>query len=268
MAGAIGRRVTGEEDDRAVEFVGLSPAAQRGALREPVALRGIGAQRRVHVVGRHHVAGRDRVDRDPLRSPLDGQCAGHALQPGLRGAVARIRLARDVGVDRRDVDDAAPAAPDHPDGGEPGEAEARIEVDAHDLVPLGVGGLACGHAVPVAGIVDEDVEMALFRLDPRDRGGRRCRVGGVEGEGGGLASGGEDRVARSRDPVHVPAIDDDARAAAREGERHGAAEATRGASHERHLAIEREDLGHGGPPVLRHVHRGIPGRARLQPGSA
>src|SRR6185369_5179612 len=89
----------------------------------------------------------------------------HAFEARLRGAVVGVRLAGDVGIDRGDVDDPAPAAPDHAHGGALRQAKAGVEVDLDDLVPLGVGRLARRPGVAVAGVVHEDIEVAELGLD-------------------------------------------------------------------------------------------------------
>jgi hypothetical protein len=119
----------------------------------------------------------------------------------------------------------SPAAPHHPDRRALGEAEAGVEVDLDDLVPLGVGCLARGLGVAVAGVVDQDVEAAELGLDAIDRRVGGGDVGGVEGERRRPAAGRHDRGARRRDAGFVAAVDHDMSAAAGERQRHGAPQA-------------------------------------------
>ena len=99
----------------------------------------------------------------------------HADQAGLRGGVVRLPGIAGDADHRGDADDAAEALPHHALQRRARQAEGRLEVDAHDHLPVLV---LHAHGEPVArqpGIVDEDVEPAhqplRFRNQRFDRGG-------------------------------------------------------------------------------------------------
>src|SRR3954468_3236422 len=132
-------------DRLAREVRGLVAAHERDERRDLARVarpprRDAGALLRVRVLvllaghRRRDLAGRDRVDRDPVLRELERHHLRQQPEAALRRAVRRAALERDVLVDRRDVDDPpAAAGGDHPPRGGLRAEERAGEVRLEDV---------------------------------------------------------------------------------------------------------------------------------------
>src|SRR5690606_8723951 len=129
------------------------------------------------------VAGRDRVDVDPVGRPLVGERAG---QPGDRVLARRVRGHQEPALEaqhRRDVDDLPGAAGDHPAPRRPAQLEGGVQVELDDLVAVRVAERGGRGSADDPGVVDEDVDRVRVEqlLDGLPPGGP---VGEVQLRGG------------------------------------------------------------------------------------
>src|SRR3954471_10702410 len=159
-------------DRLAREVRGLVAAHERDERRDLARVarpprRDAGALLRVRVLvllaghRRRDLAGRDRVDRDPVLRELERHHLRQQPEAALRRAVRRAALERDVLVDRRDVDDPpAAAGGDHPPRGGLRAEERAGEVRLEDVTPRAERDLEERRRVAGARVVDEHVEPA------------------------------------------------------------------------------------------------------------
>ncbi len=84
---------------------------------------------------------------------------------------------------RAQVHDPSVAPRDHAAAHGLGDEEQPLEVDVHDLVPVGLGDLEGVVVEPHAGVVDQHVDSAVLGLDGGDRRVDRGLVGHVELDG-------------------------------------------------------------------------------------
>mmetsp|Transcript_28306 Transcript_28306/g.74902 ORF Transcript_28306/g.74902 Transcript_28306/m.74902 type:complete len:398 (+) Transcript_28306:39-1232(+) len=244
----------GEEQDGIGDLLRIAKAAGRHGLQElvlPLLLEAVG-----HVRGDE--AGGQGVHGDAAAADLPGEGAGEAVHAGLgRGVVGLARVAH--GADhRRDADDAAPPVLGHGLEDGLGHAEDGVEVGVDDIVPLGVLHAHHKGVLGDAGVVDENVDLAVLSLDDLQHGGDLGTVDDVElhararllvaeasGDGRGAGVGG-------RGADH-----DGARGRELLGD--GFADAARRTRHEGDLAGEVE-VGHAGPRSRLAGHRRAEGR--------
>ena len=102
----------------------------------------------------------DRVARDAVRDGLERHRARQPDQRRLAGHVADAIGRPAQAVDRRDVDDAAPAVLLHPRHGEPDGVERRRQIHRHPFVPFLDADVFDGTQVTHDGVVDQDVHRA------------------------------------------------------------------------------------------------------------
>ena len=176
---------------------------------------------------------------------MAGQVGGHAAaqlgDAGLGRAVGRDRLARELRLDRGDVDDLSGAALDHSGRDEARDVEDAGEVSRDERVPVGDRELGEGRTTLQARVVDEDVGHADALDQFGDAGLDRGGVGDVEDhELGAGAVVALDRVGGLLQGAGVAAVDDQARSCVSEGEREAAPESARGSGDEGELAAEGE----------------------------
>ena len=136
------------------------------------------------LVGHHRgldVGRRDAVDRDSGGRRLPGQGQGQRGQAALGGAVGRARgQAAGLGGQGADVDDAAPALGLHRRQPFARQVEGAVQVDRHHPAPLLGRGLRRLVVRQDAGVVHQDVDLALLRADPVAGRRHRPRVRDVE----------------------------------------------------------------------------------------
>ena len=162
------------------------------------------------------------------------------MKPCLRRHIGMDGGPPEDGRDRARVDDAAELVWQHQPHGVAREAEAGGEVDRDHAVEILVLPVGDGAAVLDAGVVDENVELAVARRDVFERTAR-ATLASVTSKamasapifgGGGIELG---LVAR---------VDDDLGAILRQRLGHGEAQAARGAGDEGHAALERKHAAH------------------------
>ena len=96
-----------------------------------------------------------------MTGELETRGAREHAHPALGEAIGGIAGHRPVLVHRCDVDDATAAALlDHLAGGDLRAEERALEIDAHHLVVLGLGGVEHRRAGFDTGVVDHDIEPA------------------------------------------------------------------------------------------------------------
>jgi hypothetical protein len=240
----------GEEDDGAFEVGGFAPTAGGDAAEDFFGAHGIGLKR--GGVGGAHVAGSDGVHVDAARGPLVGEGFGKLAYGAFAGGVAWNGDATEEREEGGDVDDFTGAAGEHVAAGGSAGGEDAGKVDVEHEVPVGVGVIGGRCAFNEAGVVDEDIEVAL----PRDGVGDEALDGGAISEIGGdgvVAGGGGERGEFGGDGGEFrgfAAVENHIGAGVGEGEGHGAAKALGGAGDEGDAAGEAEGLvevgGHGG----------------------
>ena len=105
-------------------------------------------------------AGRDAVDEDAVGPELVSQAAGHPFERALAGGV--VHRARDGARsgDGTDVHDATILSPQHAARRGPAEAEDSVDVELHELVPVGVLEEREGDNFADSRVVDEHVDAA------------------------------------------------------------------------------------------------------------
>src|SRR5665213_3568608 len=101
------------------------------------------------------------------------------MEPGLRRSVIGLAAVADDCGDGRDIDDAAPAGPDHRHQQRLRDVEKAVERDVDDLGPLIVAHARHHRIIVNASIVDDDLNRAL--IEDRHKGCIACAsVGDVE----------------------------------------------------------------------------------------
>ena len=238
VAGEVVARVGGEEDDGAFEVGGFAPAVGGDALEDFEGALGVGLEGG-GVVGAH-VAGGDGVDLDAVGGPFVGEGFGELADGALAGGVSGNRDAAEKREQGGDVDDFAGAAGDHVLAGGAAGDEDAVEVDVEDGVPVGVGVVDGGGAFDDAGVVDENVEVALPGDGLVDEALDGGAVGEVGGDGVGVEAVFREAVDDGGEFAGIAAVDDDVGAGLAEGAGHGEAESLGGTGDEGDLAAETE----------------------------
>ena len=154
LAGDV-RRVEQQEVDGARDVLGRPFALQRRLRHDALPRQLV----ELIVVGPQDRARRDGVDAH-LGGQLPRERAGEAGEPGLRRRVDDVVLQRTLGVDVGDVDDRAVGLPQRRRRGLRQE-QRRLEVGAHQVVPVGGVDLADRRRVERRRVVDQRVEAAV-----------------------------------------------------------------------------------------------------------
>src|SRR5215211_8586726 len=188
LPGDVPRVGVGQELDHPGDLLRLAEAAHRDLGDHPA--QGLLGHGRDHLSGDE--ARRHRVHRDPLTRRLQGQAVGQPEQPRLgRGVVGLADVAL-LPNHRADVDDPAVAPVQHVLEHGPAEVEGAGQVDVDDPVPVLHAHLADRLVDGDAGVVDQDVELALL---VQHLGDHPLAVGGHADvalmDGGPLVGGGE-----------------------------------------------------------------------------
>ena len=163
LAGHVAGRVAGEEEEGAVELVGLTGAGHRAVAHHVAVGALVGEHQLGHLRG--EPAGGERVDPHALAGPLHAELAGEVDDGALGGAVRRLLDGRrpDQPEHGRQVDDGAGPALDHVATGQLAEQEQAGEVHVDDLAEAVDGLVLGGDRRPDAGVVDEHVEVPVDR---------------------------------------------------------------------------------------------------------
>ena len=186
LAGDPAGVVGGEEDGGGGDVVGLAGAAERGFGDGILVEIGADEAGGVGAFG-FDDAGVEGVDADALGAELEGEDAGDGVDRTLGGGVDRAGGRRDAADQRADVDDAAALAEVLGRGlGDEQEAE---DVDVELLVEVLGGDGFEGAELVDAGVVDEDVELAVVLDGGVDDGLRVGGLGDVALDGDGFAAG-------------------------------------------------------------------------------
>src|SRR5271163_3686732 len=127
------RSVGAKEDRGADQLFDVAPAAHRRAACEPGRELLVLDQRLVEFGG--EIAGRDRVDAQPVLAPIGRHALGEHLHRALGGGVGGDIGAREFALHRADVDDAAFLARDHRPGDSLAYVENTVEIGAHQFAP-------------------------------------------------------------------------------------------------------------------------------------
>ncbi len=191
MAGDEGGGGRGEEHYRAGYFHGFADAVQSCyALDHVGAESGIGEG----FVGawRGDEGGRDGVYRDVVLAPFDGQALGEVGDGGFAGAVNRFRGQRGESSLRAHVDDAAAVLADHDFRGSLRGEERCFQIDGEGGVEFLFGDVEGQIGEAVAGVVDEDVELAEMRGGVGYAAGDLIEVGNIHLQRKGTAAHGFD----------------------------------------------------------------------------
>ena len=188
---------------------------------------------------------RDRcVDRDAVRSQLEGELAGEGDDAALGGGIgAAARDAEAAPGDRRQVDDLAALLPLHHRHHSVGEEEraTQVEVDQRppvveaQLVDRGAG---FGDDRAAADRVDQDVDRGEFLRHRRDGPIDLRRVERVTQPGVRPPAGLAQFCHRPVEPLRVVVDRDDDPAFARDNVGGGAADAARRRGDQRHLVLK------------------------------
>src|SRR5437762_10432586 len=177
----VARQVGGEKEHRGGDVRALAESAQRNrSLKRLLDVLG-------QVLGQlgGDVARRHGVDQHVARGQLLRHRLRKAEQAGLGGRVVGLPFVADQPHDAGDVDDAAPAALDHPARRELGEQERGLEVRIQHLVPVLLADPEQQVVLGEAGVVDEHVDRAEVLLDRRDQPLALGRLGDVAGVAAG-----------------------------------------------------------------------------------
>ena len=102
--------------------------------------------------------GGHRVDVDAACRPLEGQHLGEQVDPTLAGGIHRVVADADHAGLRAEVHDPALSLAEHDATGGAAAEEQPLEVDVHDLVPVGLGDVLGAVIGAESGVVDEDVD--------------------------------------------------------------------------------------------------------------
>mmetsp|Transcript_43625 Transcript_43625/g.113287 ORF Transcript_43625/g.113287 Transcript_43625/m.113287 type:complete len:312 (+) Transcript_43625:70-1005(+) len=150
-----------EEEHRVSDLLRSAQAAGRDALEQfrlPLLLQTIG-----HV--RLDEAGREGVHSDGTAAHLAGQGPGEAVHAGLGGGVVGLPGVAHGADDGGDRDDAAPPRLGHVLEDSLGHAEDGVKVCVDDIIPIRVLHAQHERVLGDAGVVDQDVNLAVRCLD-------------------------------------------------------------------------------------------------------
>ena len=231
--GSLGRA---QEEDRRGDVLGRPEAARRGRGEDALQELRVREDRLGQL--RPHVPGRDRVDRDPVRTPLAREILRQLDEAGLRGRVRRARRQRDEARDARHVDDAPEALRLHPGVHQPRPVKRRRQIEIEQHVPLVERVFLRRLPHVAARIVDEDLDGTRHLRPLGDGLGSALAIGHVERERRTL---GAQRLDARRDPREtvLPAgHEKEASPSLRERHGDGFADAARSAGHDRGAAVE------------------------------
>src|SRR5438067_5147470 len=118
---------------------------------------------------RPHVARTDRVACDALVACFHGDRLGQPEQSVLGRHVRRLVRRGDQAVNRRNIDDATPAARVHVRNGVLRQQKRTDQQDANQLLPALFGELLDWRDMLDTGVVDQDVDAAPLALGPVDQ---------------------------------------------------------------------------------------------------
>jgi hypothetical protein len=166
MAVDKGRRLAGQEHGGADQFLDIAPAAGRRPLFEPAREFRIVDQRLVQ--RGLEVARRDRIDLQAVLGPIGTHAAGQVLHRALGRRVGRDARPGQFALHRGDVDDLAPAAPNHVTGDGLTDIERARNIGGEQLVPFLDREILERRAELHAGIVDQDIDRAGISLNRLD----------------------------------------------------------------------------------------------------
>ncbi|EHN08834.1 hypothetical protein PAI11_43400 [Patulibacter medicamentivorans] len=155
----------------------------------------VGLRRRDH--RRPHERHVDAREADPVAADLGRDAAGELVQRRLRRQVGGELGGVDEQALGEDVDDVALAALAHRRQQRQGQLDRGVVVDLHRPLEVvdPVVGAVHGPADRVAGVVDEDVDLAVLGQDRGRERIDRVEVRQVAGMDGRAATGGDDLVA-------------------------------------------------------------------------
>ena len=194
--------VRGEEEQRAVELMGIAHPGDRRVLLDVALAALVGVHAGGHLGG--EPAGAQGVDAHALAGPLEGQLLGELHDGALGRHVVRLldRRGADVAEDRRDVHDAAGALGHHHLAAQLRQVPDGRDVHLHRLAERVEVLVLDGDVVADAGVVDEHIHGAaladglgdqlLAGLGVGDVGRHddsTIEVGGQRGEAVGTARG-------------------------------------------------------------------------------
>jgi len=154
-------------------------------------------------------SGREAVHGDAVFAPIVGEAHGELANSAAACAVrAEAGVTGDAG-DGTDVDDAAVVARNHTacDGLRDEKAAAQICVE--NQIPIIPSDFERGLANVAAGIVDQDVEMAVDVFGSRSKFLDVLLIADVEFEGGGAAAEGPDFFFKGRERFAAAAGEDE-----------------------------------------------------------
>lgn len=147
---------------------------------------------------RQDMTKRNGVGPDPKgRAPFFGNRLGQTDHAGLGGGIVGLSRVPMDARGTRDVDDGPGLAVLDAEirGGRADQTEGRLGVQVHDGVPLLVAHLVDDAVVRVAGVIDDDVDLAAAEFgSPPDQLLGVGRVEHVTGHGEGTAAAGGDGV--------------------------------------------------------------------------
>lgn len=135
---------------------------------------------------------RDAVDAHAVRRPLGGEAPGERVQGALADRVGGQRRVRDEGGDGGHVHHrgAAVRSPEERVG-EAGQVEARVEVGGHEVGVVAGRGVRGRLVDGLAGVVDEDVELAPEEASHRADEALHVALRGHVADGAGDGVGGK-----------------------------------------------------------------------------
>ena len=107
----------------------------------------------------------DGVDGDAEARAFLRQRFGKAVDPALGGGVVHLTVLASLPVDRADIDDPTPAAILHSGECGFGQIEAAAQIGAHHGVPVIVAHPQECAVARDPGIVDDDIDRAMFLFD-------------------------------------------------------------------------------------------------------
>jgi hypothetical protein len=224
----------------------------RGVVRGALGMRAAGAlllrRHRAEALGRPGQLGLQAVHADPRGVQLDRELVGEAAHAGLGRGVGRRGQAheREEGAAAGAGQDPARAAPAHLGQHGADRMEGPDEVERDHVRPPGrIDGVDLLVAPSAAGDAGEDVDPAVGLQGQGRHGLALGEVGDVRRAGARRSAGGRDGRRGVLEPLPAAPRQHHARALAREGLGHGAADVEAPAGDDRDLPLE----------ALRHASR-------------